>query len=106
MRMNLFAQETWIDATQHVGSGSSDVYETFSDDPGELFRAFQREYGRCTGSVFVDKDGTSRRVGWVFQKRARYTDTKESYLMETWVTLHTREPVTTVEHFPFYMGEA
>lgn len=103
---NLYAQENWHDRTRSIATGSSDVYETFSDDPGELFRAFQRQYGRCVSSVYVEKDGTSRRIGWVFQKRARYTDTKESYLMETWVTLHVKEPVTTVEHFPFYMGQA
>lgn len=102
---NLFAQEEWIDATRHCSSGASDVYETFSDNPGELFRAFQQEYGRCISGVYLEKGGISRRIGWVFQKLARYTDTKEKYLMETVVTLHTKPPATTVQHFPFYMDK-
>jgi hypothetical protein len=96
---NLYAQETWINRTENYRSGDSDVYETGFADPGDLYREFQKEYGRCTGKVHVDApDGKILDVGWVFQKRKKYTDVNETYLLETWVTLHTAPPKRSVTY--------
>jgi hypothetical protein len=58
---------------------------------GELFRLCRREYGRCVSKVYRDiamGDGTYNTTtdGWVFLKRAEYTDCKKTYLQETWVS--------------------
>lgn len=49
---------------------------------GELYRHALREYGRCTGKVYVDTDDGAKAVGWVFVKREHYS---EPYLCTTWV---------------------
>ena len=72
--------------------------EADGQTPGEIFRACRREYGRCTGSVYVDTAEGTKRIGWAFQKRERYQDCGETYLHETWVTLLVkRETVETVQ---------
>ncbi len=109
---NLFVQETWIevrnkntDKERRIGLGESDVYETFTDDRGELYRAMQKEYGRCISKIYVDEAGFKRRkkmpkfkeIGWVFVKREKYGDCNETYLQETWVTVQTKEPARKIE---------
>ena len=94
---NLFVEETWIDKTRDLCVSKSGVYETAYDTPGALYRALRAEYGRCIGHVYVDtKDGATRSIGWVFVKRAKYEDTDETYLQETWATLHDAQPDRTV----------
>ena len=79
-------QETWVNKTEGYSYGKSDWYEPFTDDLGELFKSLQREYGRCISKVYNDNiDGTSYPIGWVFEKRANYDDTNETYLQNTWV---------------------
>ena len=80
--------------------GESGCYETFADTPGELFKALQREYGRCVSKVYI---GEKTPVGWVFEKRAEYEDTGEPYIQEVWVTMH-REP-PTVTRTPHYLTQ-
>lgn len=96
----LYVQESWVNLTEGHRTGDSDVYETFTDDRGELYRAMQNEYGRCTGRVYVDqKDAPPKNVGWVFLKRARYDDSpKETFLLETRVTIHNAPPTRSVEY--------
>lgn len=94
MSKNLFIQESWVNATDGHRTGQSEVYETRFDDTGELFRSLQQEYGRCTGKVYIDDlKGNSRQTGWVFQKRQKYDDCNDTFLLETWVTVH-EEPET------------
>lgn len=93
--MGIYVQESYVNATESHGIGESDVYETFADETGELFRAMRSEYGRCVGSVHIDTDEGVKRVGWVFQGRDRYQDDDETYLREVWVTLHERMPEVT-----------
>lgn len=84
------------------GLGSSGIYESFTDNPGELFRSLSREYGRCTGRVYVDdEDGRAKPIVWIFVKRQPYEDEPErTYLHEVWVTLHERKPdVVTTYHY-------
>jgi hypothetical protein len=65
-----------------------------------------REYGRCTGRVYIDgADGKGLPIGWVFIKRKEYDDCKETFLQETWVTLHTApDTVTREPHYLFLKG--
>ena len=95
----IYAQEQWINATEGYSSGDSGVYETFTDSIGELFRSCQHEHGRCISSMYMEtKNKNPERIGWVFEKKRKYTDTNEKYLCETWVSLHKSEPVTTTKY--------
>jgi hypothetical protein len=92
---NIYIQETWVNKTAGYVVGESDVYETWFTDTGKLFKHLQKEYGRCTGKVYV---GDNRQVGWGFEKLTKYTDSKDTYLQETWVTVHTAKPVKTISY--------
>lgn len=98
--MSLYTRETVINRTENYNCGSSGVYETFADTPGDLYRACLRNLGRCIGSIYIDKDGKATRVGWVFLKRERYEDTGQPFLCETWVEVHTGPPITSVNYLP------
>ncbi len=105
MSDNLYVQETYRNATEDHGIGESDVYETFTDSPGDLYRAMQREYGRCVSKVYIDKaGGPPLAIGWVFQGRDKYEDTDETYLREVWVTLHDAPDTVTREHHYHALG--
>jgi len=98
---NLLVSETYLNATEGWGLGESGVYESFTDNKGTLFRAMQREYGRCISSVYVDgPDGKVMKIGWVFQKNDTYQDTGKEYLREVWVTVHDApDTVVRTSHF-------
>ena len=92
----LYAQENWIqvrnpgtEREQRLGAGGSDVQETPFDKPGDLFRFCVREHGRCISKVYRDApDGGGYAIGWVFLRRRKFDDCNETYLCETWVTVH------------------
>lgn len=95
----MLISETFVNSDKGIQFSSSDPYEPFTQDVGKLFKALQRSHGRCTSSVYVDgKDGKTKRIGWVFQKRDRYGDTREYYLKETWITLY-ESPATVVQNY-------
>jgi hypothetical protein len=97
----MLISETFVNVTEGYRFSEGEQYEPFTDDVGELFRNLRSEYGRCVSSIYVDVDGgPPKRVGWVFQKRDRYEDTRETYLREVWVTLHdAKDTVTRQSHF-------
>ena len=83
--MNLRIRETFVNATKGHRFSETGAYETFTSDRGELYRHLQREYGRCVSRMYVDTDRGAKPVGWVFQGRQQYDDTRETYLREVWV---------------------
>lgn len=63
---------------------------------GEIYRAAQEEYGRCTSRVYIDVDGEPpKQVGWFFVKRAQYEDTGEPYLRGAWVSVGEYRPAVS-----------
>jgi hypothetical protein len=93
----MLVSEVFINATKGHRFGESEPYEPYTDNIGELFRAMQKEYGRCTSAVYVETPaGPPQRVGWVFEKRMRYEDARgndrerDYYTREVWVTLYDR----------------
>lgn len=72
----------------------SAVVETRFDSKSELYRGCIKEYGRCIGSCYIDKDGKAVRIGWVFLKREKYDDCAETFLCETWVSIYKEAPRT------------
>ena len=107
MTDGLLVEETYINRTENCGIGESGIYESWMETPGEAYREFVRLYGRCQGKVWVDgPDGKPVHVGWVFVKRQKYDDSPETFLRETWITLHAKRPERTVEHFHLSISEA
>jgi hypothetical protein len=91
----MLIEETHLNATEgyRMGEETIDVADTiFGEDPapGDIYRWCLKEFGRCTGKVYVG-NAVPRHVGWVFVKRDRYEDTGEIFLHETWVTLLDRD---------------
>ena len=73
----------------HVNRDKGYIYSKYEEkldkqDRGCMFRRLSREFGRCSSKVYV---GEGTPVGWVFEKKALYDDTRETYIMETWVTI-------------------
>ena len=99
----MLIRETYVNQTKGHRISESDWYEPWTDDVGRLFREMQKEYGRCTSSVYVDPVGGGKpvRCGWTFEKRMRYEDARgndperDFYVREVWVQLADR-----VEHHP------
>ena len=93
---NLYVQESYVNLDRGYRFGDTPFYESAYSDRGNLFRACVREYGRCTGRVYVDKrDGTPRAVGWVFIKRMPYDNSRETYTREVWITVCDKPPTET-----------
>ena len=90
--MRLYVQEEYVNVDRDVryeGTGTpyESAYET--TEIGGLYRALVREYGRCTGRVYLDTQSRGTvAVGWVFLKRERYDGSDDdTYLQETWVSV-------------------
>lgn len=55
------------------------------------FRTLQSQFGRCVSKMYRDlTDGSTIQVGYVFRKKAEYSDRKrrsrpDYYIEETWV---------------------
>lgn len=113
--MPLYVQETFISRTKDACFGESEVYEAWTDDLAKLFRALQKEYGRCTGPCYIDTKTGVRQIGWVFEKHMRYEDARpdsrgryrpqDYYLRAVWVTVHTAKPTRTIEYHYFNFEE-
>ncbi len=97
---NLWVQESWLEVRgeKRLGIGDSDVYESGMETPGEIYKYAMKEYGRCTSKVYIDTKGKPKHIGWVFLKRTRYQDSKDTYLQETWITVHDGPPIKTIEY--------
>ena len=100
----LFVQENLMevqnintDDEKRILLNESDIYETFTNDRGELYRSLQKEYGRCISKVYVGETDI-KEIGWVFVKREMYNDCNETYLQETWITVHTKKPTKTIKY--------
>jgi len=54
--------------------------------PAEVYQVALKEYGRCASKIYCEPN--DKHIGWVFQKRVKYTDSdkgKTWYLQETWI---------------------
>lgn len=97
---NIFIQEACVEVRpakdgeeERIRYYDGDVYETRFKATAPLFKHCQKEHGRCISRVYIDtKDGKAKAIGWVFRKRDKYTDCDKTFIRETWVTLHKKEP--------------
>jgi hypothetical protein len=90
-------KESFVNKTEGHLHGETEWYEAFTDDRGELFRSLQQEYGRCTGKVRQEPGG--RAVGWVFEKKRKYTDCNKHYIAETWVIVEEDEVEAKIDKY-------
>ena len=89
----LFVNVSYINKTQNYHCGESGFCETRFDNLSDLYKSLIREFGRCTGKMFVDsKNGKPQQTGWVFIKKVKYEDCKEYYLQEVWVEVSKTKP--------------
>jgi hypothetical protein len=106
----MWIQETFINETKGYVCGEPDKYEAFTDDVGRLFRALQREHGRCISKIYRDTDNGAQAVGWVFEKRMKYSDARgndlerDYYIQNVWVGLFEQPDKVTREVFPMVLG--
>lgn len=98
----LYVEVAHVNATKGWRLNESEPEETDLTTAGEVYRFATREYGRCQSKVYVDgPNGKAKHVGWCFVKRQKYEDCDETFLMETWVTLHdgpARKRMETFQH--------
>ncbi len=98
----MLIQEEYIEVKNNgkfVCFGDSGLYEPYTDNIKQLFKSLQSEYGKCTGKIYIDlPNGKACPIGWIFEKRVKYSDSNETYLQEVWVTLHDDEPERTVKY--------
>lgn len=98
MSENIYMQIDQVNESEGYRFGQDDPFESFTSEAGELFRDCQREYGQCKGKVYIDRDNSAIAIGWVFERLSRYEDTREKFLLSTWVTLHKSLPTRTIEY--------
>lgn len=96
--MSLYIKESYVNATRAALYYEGDVVPTRFDDVGKLFRFLQQELGRCVGSVYIDASDGVQRIGWVFRRKSRYSDSAETYVQESWVEVHTAPPTRAVKY--------
>ena len=95
----MLIEETYINASKNYLIGESGLSESSTDNIQRLFGSYQKEYGRCVSKVYYDKpDGSAMPIGWVFEKRMKYTDCNDTYIQQTWVILHKENPTKTIEY--------
>lgn len=98
--MSILISEDHVNLDKGWRFGDSAPYETHFETPGEAYKACLREFGRCTGKVYIDDGPDTKHIGWVFQKRDKYEDSNDTYLHETWITLHDApDTITRTPHF-------
>lgn len=74
----------------HVGNW----YETFTSNKGELFKSLQRKFGKAQ-RMYIGVEGSDepKQVGWIFEKKRIYPDSKEKYTQSVWVEVSKTKPV-------------
>ena len=91
--MNLYIKETSIEVREddkRYGIFESDVYESWFDTSmpmSRILKHLMKDYGRIIEKVYVGDENLIH-VGYVFQKRVKYEDSKDTYILETWITFH------------------
>jgi hypothetical protein len=84
----LLVQVTLVNATRNAQFNfipPGREYGKF-DDLKSLFKTMRAEWGGRVKGMYRDMpDGETKQVGWVFESRQEYTDSRDTYLREAWV---------------------
>ena len=86
---NLWIQTATFNKTEGsaISVGNAPV-ETEYKDKDALLTACEREFGKCTGKLYAYSKGKRVTVGWTFERKQKYSDTRKPYTQETWVTIY------------------
>jgi len=98
----LVFQETLVNETEGYIMFESDEQEAWTGNLGKLFKTLQKEFGKCTSKMYVDKNGTAIQSGWVFQKKCKYTDCSEHYLQTAWISIFSQKSEIIKTHFNYW----
>lgn len=106
MSDNLYIQEQCVEVGEEkrIMFYDSEVFLSRFTSVSEVFRYYQKERGRCVSKVYVGEK-KPKQIGWVFEKRAKYNDCDDTFLQETWITIHTAPARKVIEYSPMYIGE-
>lgn len=75
---NLFIEISAVNATKRYRMYDNIFEESICDNKKDLYKALLKEYGRCTGKMFIDdKNGNPVQIGWVFVPGNIFEDSKE-----------------------------
>lgn len=75
------------------GHRFSDITEQMPATDKPSFRDLQREWGRCRSKVYIDTVDGVKHVGYFFESKQRYDDTRDHYIRGAWVTFSTLPPL-------------
>ena len=98
----IWLKEVTINKTEYYRLGESGVYESCHNNVGELFKSLKKLYGKCVSNLYMEVAATKhgKKIGWVFEKRKKYDNSRDTFLCETWISLHEKpDTVTVEEHF-------
>lgn len=86
--MKIFTRTIYTDATRNVRLGEDECFiESFTDEIKRLFRDLQCEHGKCVSRMYTDQGINCKPIpiGYVFEKKKRYSDINRYFKSETWV---------------------
>jgi hypothetical protein len=88
----MWIKETFVNETEGYVFSEGDWIDAGIDNLSELFRHLKSLYGNARNMYRDRTDGSSVKIGWVFEGRASYDDTGESYRRAVWVEVSTTQP--------------
>ncbi len=97
--MGILIQENYVNKSQNLRCGESDVYESRHETKTELYKGLVKEFGRCVSRMYNDGPKGTKCIGWVFEKRMKYDDSDETFIQQTWVSVHSKMPETVTTMF-------
>ncbi len=66
----------------------------------DLYKYGLKNYGKCTGKQFrINKYKESIHIGYTFEKKCVYEDTKETYVLATWLSIEHYKETIEREYF-------
>ena len=81
--------EEHINATENYSYGRDElpIEDSRVKNLKDLYKFGLKEFGRCINKVYIDRNNKTLHIGYIFQKKRKYTDVDEYYINETWLTL-------------------
>jgi len=103
----MWIKETFVNETEGHIFGESDWIDTGEDDLSQLYRQLKSEYGNARNMYRDRPDGSSFKVGWVFEGLASYDDSGESYRRSVWVEVSVTSPERIITNIssPWFFEE-
>ena len=95
-------KETHVNRSENyvIFDDKIDIEDSEIETLNDLYKYGLEHYGKCTGKVYIDiSDQKAMHIGYIFLKKDKYEDTKESFLRETWLSIEHYKETITRKHF-------